>query len=509
VSSDSLRSRVVSGFFWLAATKISGQAISWVITLVVVRLLTPLDYGLIGMAVLVNSFLLLFNELGLGAAIIQKRDLSRSHLSDLRWVILLVNVGLFGVVLLVAPAVGHYFDEPGLVNIVRTMGIVFVINGLGAPSGFMLIREMRFRQKAQSELIANTAAGATTLGFALAGFGAWSLVAGYVVLHTTLGTLYCFHYPIPIQPPSFGAGVVASLRFGSQVALSKVFWWISASADTVVVGKLLGTAQLGYYGLAVQFASLPLEKIVSLITQVALPSFAALQNDPATLRRYYLKLVGLIAFITFPVFLGLLLVADGGVTLVLTEKWAPIVLPLQVLCLASALRAIETMNTPLLIASGHPRIPLLNGLLQAIVLPLAFLVGSRWGITGVAVGWLVAWPILYLIVTAQTLRVLELPAAAYLRTLRHAINASIVMAVAVIAVRQVTPGATSLPGLILQCLVGALSYVAYHAAFNRTTLWDVLETRKLRKTPTTRARAPETTTPPTGADHRLTINESA
>jgi O-antigen/teichoic acid export membrane protein len=321
--------------------------------------------------------------------------------------------------------------------------------------------------------------------------------------------LYVLSAPIPLQAPSLGRAALTSLRFGAQVALAKIFWWISASADTVVVGRLLGTVQLGYYGLAVQFASIPLEKIVSLISQVALPSFAALQGDPVKLRRYYLKLVGLIAFITFPVFLGLLLVADAGVALILTEKWAPIVLPLQVLCLASALRAVETMNTPLLVAVGRPSIPLVNGLLQAIVLPLAFLVGSRWGITGVAVGWLVAWPILYLIVTAQTLRVLGLPVATYLHALRHAIGASIMMALAVVAVRQLTPGGISLPALILECLVGALSYVAYHAAFNRTTLRDVLETLKLRKAATTRARAPETTPPPTGADHRLTINESA
>jgi O-antigen/teichoic acid export membrane protein len=481
MNSVTLRDKVVSGFFWLAATKALGQAISWLITLLVVRLLAPQDYGLMGLAVLVNSFLLLFNELGLGTAIIQKPDLTRRHLSDLRWVILFVNIGLFALVLMIAPVAARYFEEPALARIVRTMGVVFVISGIGAPSAFMLIRSMAFRKKSQAELIGNVAGGVTTLLLALAQFGVWSLIGGYLISQAVTNALYCLYSPIPIDAPKFARSVRGSLQFGSQIAMTKVLWWISASADSVVVGKMLGTVQLGFYGLAVQFASIPLEKIVSLITQLALPSFAALQHDKVRLRRYYLKLVNTIAFITFPVFVGFIVVADGGVRLLLTEKWIAIIVPLKILCFASALRAIETMNTPLLVASGRPGIPLFNSLLQAIVLPVAFVIGTKWGINGVAVAWVISWPLLYLVVTGQTIQVMGMSVGAYLGCLRHPALASATMALAVYAVQQFTGRGPSPLLLSIECATGAVTYAGYHAVFNRETLRDVLETLKLRK----------------------------
>lgn len=499
MKSESLRSRVVSGLFWLAVTKTVGQALSWIITLVVVRLLAPEDYGLMGMAVLVNSFVLLFNEMGLGAAIIQKPDLSDRHLKDLRSLIFLVNLGLFVIVLVSAPAIGLYFHEVKLVGIVRAMGAAFVINGIGAASGFMLARQMAFRKKAQAEFLGNVTGSLATLAAALTGLGVWSLVVGYLVLQLTTNGLYCLYAPIALERPTLASNVRQSLHFGSQVALSKILWWISVSADAVIVGRVLGTVQLGYYGLAVQLASLPLQKIVSLITQVAMPSFAALQTDLHTLRRYYLKLVSTTGLLTFPLFFGLFVVSDSVVRLFLTERWLPIVLPLKLLSLATCLRAVEALNTPALLAKDRADISLFNSFLQAVVLSLAFLVGAGWGLNGVAAAWLVAWPVLYAIVTVQTLRVLGLTIASYLNSLRHPMGGVIAMGVTMIAVRRMIPGGdSSLGGLVLTSLSGAVSYVGYHFVFDRGTLRDILTTLKI-------GRISRATTPAT-ADAVVTTN---
>jgi O-antigen/teichoic acid export membrane protein len=481
MSTPSLRSKVVSGLFWLAATKALGQAITWIITLLVVRLLTPTDYGLMGMAVLVNGFLLLFNELGLGAAIVQRRELTQRDLSNLRWIILLVNVLLFGIVSAIAPLAAWYFEEPALTPLVRALGSMFILSGIGAPSSFVLIRRMEFRQKAQAEFVGNVLGGVTTLILAVSGMGVWSLIGGYLALQLAMNALYCVHAPIPLQAPSFDRSLLGSLRFGSQVALGKILWWISASADTMVIGKILGTVAVGYYGLAAQFASIPLDKVVSVITQVALPSFSALQHDNARLQRYYLKLVGLIAFITFPVFVGLILVADIAVHVLLTDKWAAIVLPLQLLSGAAILRSIETMNTPVLIAKGRTGIPLFNNVLQCVVLIGGFLIGTKWGISGVAMAWLCAWPMLYVVVTGQTLSVLRLSPGAYIDALRHAAAASAVMAAAILTLQRVVHPTPSLAHLIVNIGLGACCYVGYHAAFNRAALREALDTLRGKK----------------------------
>jgi O-antigen/teichoic acid export membrane protein len=472
-----LKQRMVSGVFWLAATKAAGQAVMWLVTIAVVRMLSPEDYGLMGMAVLCMGFLLLFNEFGLGAAIIQAADLKDPHVSDLRWAILLINVSLFLLLLPCAPLVAAYFREPELVAIVRALGLTFVINGIGAPAMYLLQREMQFKKKSAAELVGNVAGGLCTLVAAWLGRGVWSLVIGYLVMQFSMNVLYCAFRPIPIRWTFSPANIRQFVRFGIQVALSKVLWYASSNGDFIVVGRVLGTLQLGYYSLAFQFSSLPIEKVVSIITQVAFPSFAALQSDVATLRRYYLKLVGTVALITFPMFLGLLLVAESGVRLFLTDRWLPIVVPLQLLCAVSCLRAIETMNAPLLLAKGRPRIVVLNNLLQTIVLPTAFYVGTRYGLVGVAMAWVLAWPVLFAVVTSQTLRLVDLSWADYLRAISPAASAAAVMVGVVAAVQYfLLADADPLTQFAVTSSLGCITFLGYYGVFNRAGVREAIDT---------------------------------
>jgi O-antigen/teichoic acid export membrane protein len=472
-----LRSRIISGVYWLAATKALSQAVTWVLTLAVVRLLSPNDYGLMGMAVLVTGFLLLFNEVGLGAAIVQHRDLDERHLCDLRWAILLVNIGLFLLLVALAPLVAAWFEEPALTTIVRVLASTFVINGIGAASMFMLQREMAFDRKSKAELVGNVLGGVGTFAAALAGLGVWSLVLGYLAQQATVNGMYCWYRPIPFRVALSIRNVAPFVNFGLQVASAKVLWFASSNADFAIVGRVLGSTALGYYNLAFQFSSLPIEKIVSIVTQVAFPSFAALQQDRPTLQRYYLKLVSSVALVTFPMFLGLFLVADSAVQLFLTDKWTPVVLPLQVLCVVSCIRAVETMNSPLLLAMGRPQIAVRNNLLQLVVMLPAFYIGAQYGLVGVSIAWLITWPILYAIVTAQTLALIELPVSAYARALGHAVVSSVVMVAVVIAVqRSLLTTAPAAVELVLSGVLGCGLYLGYHWFFNRAAVLEALAT---------------------------------
>ena len=463
---------MITGVAWLAATKALGQVITWLITLAVVRLLTPLDYGLMGMAGLFAGFLLLFNELGLGAAIVQNGDLTKEDIADLRWAILGLNFVLFLFVVVCAPVVAAYFGEPALTPVARALSVGFLISGIGAPSGFLLQRELAFEKKSRAELIGNVVAGLTTLVCALQGMGIWSLVTGSLVQQAAIAALYCAHSPVTIVWRFSARNVSRFLSFGLQVTAAKVLWYFSTNADFLVVGRVLGAIQLGFYSLAFQFSSLPIDKIVTIVTQVAFPSFSALQHDDDTLRRYYLRLVSTVAFITFPMFMGLFLAADVAVAYFLTPRWAAVVLPLKILCVVSCLRAIEALNGPLLLARGAPGVVLFNNLLQAVLMPVAFYLGARDGLTGVAVSWLVIWPGLFAVVTWQTLRLLRLPVSAYLGCVRHAAIGSALMTLIVTAMQQRMFGAAWHPLLYLGAtgVAGCASYVAYIALFDARTI---------------------------------------
>jgi O-antigen/teichoic acid export membrane protein len=450
--------------------------ITWLITIFVVRLLSPEDYGLMGMAMLFIGFLFLFNEMGLGAAIVQKPDLSSSEIPDLRWVIFAINAALFALLLALAPAVAAYFGEPRLVPIVRALSAVFLMNGVGIPSASILQREMAFKEKGAAEVAGNLVGGMTTLGLAVVGYGVWSLVLGHLALRFVTSVLYCVYRP-PIFSRTFSQSNVALfMTFGAHVAASRLLWYVSSSADVLIVGRLLGPAQLGYYSLAFQFSSMPLEKFVTILNEIAFPSFSSVQNEAERLQRHFLKLVNFVALVTFPMFIGILLVADSAVELLLGARWLPVVFPLKVLCLVACVRAIETINAPVAMAKGQPRVVVFNTLIAAVVLPASFYVGALYaGINGVAMAWLVTRPFLFTIVTIQTVRVVGMTFARYLSGLWHPLAGSLTM-VAAVSVAQAYLGAQApVTLLIVSALVGGAVYIGYQLAFNAAAVREVMD----------------------------------
>jgi len=481
ISTPLLRERVVSGALWLTATRASGQIITWIITIIVIRLLTPADYGLMGMAVLITGILFLFNEIGLGAAIVQKSTLTSEQLSDLRWLIIAVNVGLFALLVVLAPAGAAYFHEPRLSPITRVLAITFLINAVGVPSAALLQREMAFKEKASAEVMGNVAGGIATLLLAWAGYGVWSLVAGSVTLRLVTTVLYCVYRP-PVFKRSFSTSNVGLfMQFGAEVSAARFLWYLSSSADVLIVGKLLGSVQLGYYSLAFQYSTLPLDKFVTVLNDIAFPSFSSVQNDTARLQRHYLKLVHFVALVTFPMFIGLLLVSDSAVMVLLGARWLPVVVPLKLLCIVSCFRALEVINTPAIMARGRARIVLINTLVATIVLPVSLYVGARrGGINGVALAWLVTRPFLFGFGLYLTTRVVEVGFARYLRGLRHPLVGSLVMVAVVVTVNSYLDAVQPLARLIVCSLAGCVTYVAYNVLFNSAAVQDVMDTMRVR-----------------------------
>lgn len=467
VPRHSLKAKVINGVFWVGATKGLAQIITWAITIFVVRILSPADYGLMGMAVLFTGFLLLFNDFGLGAAIVQNPEVRDDQISDFRWVVFLISAALFGLLCAGAPLVAVYFNEPRLVNIVRVLGISFLLSGIGTPAMYMLSRRMEFKERSQAEFVGSLVGGVSTLVFALLRLGVWSLIFGYLLQQFATQGLYCYFSPLPLRARFSVRNISAFMKFGFQIAAARLLWFVSSNADFMVVGRVLGTVQLGYYSLAFQFSSMPIDKIVNLVNQVAFPSFAAVQNDNETLRRHFSRVISTVALLTFPIFIGLALAADSAVALFLTAKWTPAVLPLKILCVVSCIRALHATNAPLVVAKGGTRVVLFNNFLQALCMPLAFFIGARAGLFGVSIAWLITAPVLFLVLTRQTLRMISLPATAYLGSLKHAIAGTLLMTAVVRLVQVRLLASAPLPYVVgITCALGFIVYAAYQVVFN-------------------------------------------
>lgn len=459
---------MLDGVVWLTAVRVVGQLVFWTVTIFVVRILSPEDYGLMAMAGVYISFAVLFSELGLGAALVQRKALSQEDLSNIAWAVLFINLALYALSYVTAPLVAAFYGEPRVADVIRVAAIVFVVRSIGVVPSNMLSRELMFSRQSQADLIGSASGAVATLVLALKGFGVWSLVYGTIVLEV-VRTLFCFLF-YPWKPAiSFSFSRVRDMvDFGWKVAVARLVWYFYANMDLLIAGRILGKTQLGYYAISVQLALMPLDKIMgSTVSQVGFPAFSKVQDDPATLRRYYLKIVNLLAFVSFPICWGIFLVADSAVPLFLSEKWLPAILPLQILSMVTAFRSIHLINAPLEMAVGRPEVTIRNFAIITAVLAVSFYVGSSYGLEGLAYSWLV-FPAVFLVTTSITLKLIGLSLTEYLRELKHPFVGTGFMVLAVMLGQKLFlvhyGHVTQLAGTMA---LGLVSYAFYYFLFNR------------------------------------------
>jgi len=466
----SLRRRVLDGVFWLTAAKLLGQLVSWAITVYVIRILSPNDYGLLAMAGVYVGFIVLFNEFGLSAAIVQRKDLGQDDLSNIYWSVLCINLVLYALSYLSAPLVAAFYDEPRVTDVIRVASVAFVIRSLGLVSNNMLARQLAFDRQSVASLIGNVADALTTLHLATQGFGVWSLVYGNLTGQSVTTLLILLFFPWKPGLTFSPSRVRSFMQFGIRVAIARLLWYVSSNMDLLIAGRLLGKTQLGYYAIAVQFALIPLDKFVSTIQQVAFPAFSRVQDQPELLKRYYLKIVTFVAFATFPVCWGIFLVAESAVPLLLSEKWQPAILPLQILSAVTSLRAIHLLHASLETAVGKPGITIRNFAIIILILAPSFYFGSSHGLEGLAYSWLV-FPLAFVITTSITLRLIDVPLLEYIKQLRHPLLGTAFMVLVVMLIQKVALAERGYAAHALGTVsAGVAAYLLYYALFNREML---------------------------------------
>lgn len=477
-----LRDRVVMAVFWSSSIRLLSQAVTWVITIYVARLLSPGDYGIMTMTATFTGFVILFNEMGIGSAIIHKENVTTEDLSSIFWLLLLYNSAMFLCSLIIAPYVAGFYNEPRLVSIIRLIGLNFIISSIGIIPYHMLTKNLSFGKRSLSELGGHLSGGLTTLLFAISGWGVWSLVFGIMAVTAVTNLFYCIFYPWrPLF--SFSMTRIKSMaNFGLKVAGARLLWYIYSNADSLIAGKMLGKLALGFYSMAFQFASVPMDKIVSILTQVAFPAFSEIKSDKKALKNYFFKIVKFTAFITFPLFMGMFLVSEEAVDLLLTEKWRPLVLPLQILCVISMIRAVNAINVPLVVAYGRAGLAMITNLIFALIMPVAFYIGSFYGLEGFAYSWLFVFPFLFLVITYITLNAVGFSIKEYFWELRHPFLATLAMVVIITLIKETSfySDFSAMSKVVTAVTAGSAIYLLYHAVIDKSMLFEALSLIKKR-----------------------------
>jgi teichuronic acid exporter len=446
---------LVKGIAWTSVVTYLSQILSWGSTIVVVHHLVPSDYGLIGMALLYLGFAQMASELGVGAAVVQFHKLTDDEVRQFNSVSIIAGIVCMLVSVAAAAPIGHFFREPRLPMVIMVMSSNFVVSAFRVVPQGLMERQLQFRKLALFDGTKSIVAATSSLAMAISGFGYWTLALGPIIGATVYATLLVSQKPVGFRLPSL-ASIKEPFTFSGHVLVSRFAWYAFSNADFAVISKALGGAALGAYTIGWTLSGTAVEKITALVGRVTPAFFSAVQNDKRALSRYLLLITEGLSVITFPVCIGLALIADDLVMLVMGDHWAQAIVPMQLLAIVATFRSVQPLIPQVLMALRESRRTMNNTLLTVLVLPLGFYAASRWGINGVAVAWLIMYPILAAPLFIRTFSMLELPVRKYVASLWPATSSCLVMAGAVGLAEIAFPhGHVS---LITKILVGGVSY---------------------------------------------------
>ncbi len=350
-----LRRKVSTGLFWEGGAALIGQGLSFVVSLLLARLLAPEYFGLISIATLAISSLVFFQELGFSAALVYRQDDVEAAANTAHWTIIASSVVLYIIGFILAPLVARFFRSPEVTPILRVLALTIVISSLSRVSYTLLFKDMAFKKKVLPELLASLAGSVTSLLLALAGWKVWALVSGELVNASFATILVYLFYPWRPKLQFVRSLFREMFGYGKHIAASQILIFGITNVDDMFVGRMLGQAALGQYGLAYKISNLPATNITRLVTRVTFPAFTLLQGDIARMRGAFFRVVRYVSLLSIPVAVVTVIFAHDFVYFVLNPSWAPAIVPMQILAIYGLVRSISSNMGTIFQAGGKPQ----------------------------------------------------------------------------------------------------------------------------------------------------------
>lgn len=391
---------------WLAFGRLAAQVVSWAVTILVIRLLTPADYGLAAMASTVISLISLIAEFGFGTAIIQAREISREQSASVFGAAIIFGALSSLAVAILAPLAAAFYGESRLEAITQVAAATFFVSALATLPDAQLRRKLRFKALSFADFLSTLIGSLTTYAMALNGQGVWALIGGPLIASAARVAILYAILSDRVWPSFRLRKALQFIHFGGQVTVARIAGYAVTQSDFLIAGRLLGKDGLGHYSVALDLALIPLSKIMNIVNQAALPALAKMSRDggidqKATL----LTALRLVGYAIFPGLWGIAVIAPWLVPALLGEKWTDAILPLQLICAVLPLRMVSALVSTATVSFGRADIELRDKLTTTLIFPVAFFVGAHFGVIGLAAAWCFALPITLAINLFRTKRI--------------------------------------------------------------------------------------------------------
>ena len=454
--SESLKHKTVKGVVWSSVERFSVQGIQFLVMIVMARLLTPKDYGLVGMLTIFIAVAQSLIDSGFSQALIRKQHRTETDNSTVFYFNVAVGLLLYAVFYISAPWVARFYDSPELTSLMRVVCLSVVFNSLAVVQRALLTVDIDFKTQAKASLTAAIISGVVGIGMAYAGFSCWSIAAQQLVnlgLNTLL--LWIFARWRPCRTYSW-ASFRELFAFGSKLMASGLLDVVYRNMYLLVIGKVFTASSLGHYTRAQQFAEFPSSNLTGIMQRVTYPVLCQIQDDDERLAQIYRRFLRISAFIIFPLLMGLSAVAQPFILLLLKEQWLFAATLLQIICFSMMWYPIHAINLNLLQVKGRSDLFLKLEIIKKVLAVCVLCITVPMGLIAMCVGQIFSSIIALIINTHYTGKLIQVGFLRQMQDLLPTLLLSLTMWVVVYYTTTLCSDA------LLQLVAGVLAGIIYY-----------------------------------------------
>lgn len=384
-----LKQKTVDGLFWSFIENILSQGVTFIIGIVLARLLGPNEFGLIGIISIFIAISSTFINSGFGTALIKKHNCTEKDYSTVFFFNLIMGLLFYLILIILALPISRFFNNPSLVPIIQILGVVLIIDSASIIQRTILTIRIDFKLQTKISIISSIISGIIAIYFAYDGFGVWSLVIKQICqqLITTI-LLFTWNKWTPKFVFSFSS-FVELFSFGYKLLISSLIDTIYRNIYYTIIGKYFSTEELGFYARADQFQSLPSSNLQNIIGRVSFPVLSSIQNETSRLNNAYRKLTKSTMLITFILMLGLASISRSLIITLIGEKWEPSIIYLQLLCFVGMFYPLHALNLNVLQVKGRSDLFLKLEIIKKLLAIPIIIAGIIWGIKVMIIGMIV------------------------------------------------------------------------------------------------------------------------
>ncbi len=460
---------------WNSIGRGGTQGVRFLASLALFKMLGPEQTGLMNMALVVTGFLDQFKDFGTGQAVIQRRDMDASFLNTVFAInIVLGSVATLGLVLLAGP-ISLLFDDEGLIPVLRAVGPLFLITCLGLVHRALLTRDLRFDRLAAADIANALTYGGVAIGLAAFGYGVWALVGGLLASSVVSTILLCAYSGWRPHLEWHREHLRSVRSFCTNLMGFNLVNYVLSNLDRVIIGRMMGREALGFYGFALYMTMFPTRTFTSIVLGVLMPALSRLQDDSSRLVSGYLRAASGVALVTFPMLVGLAVVADPLIPLIWKSQWVPAIPLILLLIPVGLVSSVANTTGSIYIAKGRADLLFWTTLCFGAVTLLGLWIGAHWQATGLSAAYSVVMLVLAYPIFAIPFRLIGLRMSRFAAAMKPFVAASALMGAGTLTLRVLMERQHLAPWLVVSCCVfaGVVLYGVVLKALNPAALGDL------------------------------------